>query len=88
MKKIMRLMKIVAITGALGLVVMLLLRWKLDDFGDPLLNAVYSGNIEKVVQLMETGADPNKSDSYGNTPLGLVVHQVLVDRLDDWIKAA
>ncbi len=33
--------------------------------------AVYHGNLESVKILMEAGADPNKQDNFGNTPLSL-----------------
>jgi ankyrin repeat protein len=74
MKKTIRFLKVVALLATVGLVALFVLRWKLDDFGDPLLNAAYSGNVKKVAQLLEAGEDPNKCDSYCNTPLTLAAH--------------
>ena len=39
------------------------------DFGDPLLNAAHIGNVRKISELLEAGADPNRSNSFGTTPL-------------------
>ena len=39
----------------------------MDDFGDAFLNAVYSGNIKKVSEMLEAGENPN----IGNTPLAI-----------------
>jgi ankyrin repeat protein len=69
-----RIAMVVAFIATMGLVALVVLRWKLDDFGDPLLNAAYSGNAKKVAQLLDAGYDPNTSDSYGNTPLTLAAH--------------
>jgi ankyrin repeat protein len=33
--------------------------------------AAYHGNLDAVKVLMEAGADPNKQDNFGNTPLSL-----------------
>lgn len=74
MKTIIRFMKILAVIVAAGMFLLLLFYWKLDDFGDPLLNAAYSGNVKKVARLLEAGEDANKSDSYGNTPLTLAAY--------------
>jgi len=46
----------------------------LDDFQDPLLNASRDGNVDTINELLASGVDPNKTDSYGNTPLSIAAH--------------
>ena len=41
-----------------------------DEFGDtPLNDAIYKNDIQKVKQLIVSGANVNRQDKYGNTPL-------------------
>jgi ankyrin repeat protein len=81
-RKIIR-RRTLALLGVMALLVMVgygmpwlmpSLNWltpSLKAFGDPLLNAAYFGNIRKVSEMLEAGADPNKRDSYNNLPLTL-----------------
>lgn len=64
----------IAVLAAIGVLALFAFHGALNNFGDPLLNASYSGNIKKVERLLQTGEDPNKADSYGNTPLTLAAH--------------
>lgn len=43
----------------------------LNDFEDDFLNAVWDGETETVVQMLNDGEDPNKQDYYGNNPMTL-----------------
>lgn len=46
----------------------------LNDFQDPLLNASRDGNVDVITELLASGIDPNRTDTYGNTPLSIAAH--------------
>lgn len=46
----------------------------LDNFGDVFLNAAYAGDIGKVETMLNAGENPNKRDSYGNSPMTLAAY--------------
>ena len=60
---------------AAGIVVVffgpLLFLGDLNDFEDDFLNAVWDGDVETVVKMLDEGENPNKQDSYGNNPMTL-----------------
>ena len=42
---------------------------RLGDFGDPLLNAAHTGDLDLVRDLLKSGKNPNLRDGFGNCPL-------------------
>ena len=47
-----------------------------NDYGDPLLNASYDGDVERVIRILDAGTSPNHSDSTGfHTPLTLAAYK-------------
>ena len=47
-----------------------------NDYGDPLLNAAYNGDVERVIRILDAGTGPNHSDSTGfHTPLTLAAYK-------------
>lgn len=46
----------------------------LNDFEDPLLNAVRDGDVATMSALLESGVSPDQSDSCGNTALTIAGH--------------
>ncbi|MHB0961505.1 MAG: ankyrin repeat domain-containing protein [Pirellulaceae bacterium] len=71
-------MKYIVTAVALVLVVAVIARaWvlaNLNDFGDPMLNAARDGDVPELRKLLANGADANRSDAYGNTPLSIAAH--------------
>ena len=45
-----------------------------NDLDDALMDAVYEGNLVKVKELVENGADVNAQGEYGDNPLGGAAH--------------
>jgi ankyrin repeat protein len=71
-------MKYVVTAVVLVLVVAIIARaWilaSLNDFGDPMLNAAQNGDVAGLRELLANGANANRSDAYGNTPLSVAAH--------------
>jgi len=71
-------MKYIVTAVALVLVVAIIaVTWRLanlNDFGDPMLNAARDGDVPGLRELLANGANANRSDAYGNTPLSIAAH--------------
>ncbi len=71
-------MKYVVTAMVLVLVVAIIARaWilvNLNDFGDPMLNAARDADVPGLRELLANGANANRSDAYGNTPLSIAAH--------------
>ena len=61
----------IIIATYMALVIFFSAKYDSDDFEDEFLNAVYGGDIKKVEEMLKSGENPNKRDSYGNNPLTL-----------------
>ena len=74
MKKRIGCLVIVVAVLAVGYGALWLTTRNLDDFQDDFLNAVYAGESAKVESMLTAGENPNKFDSYGNTPMTLAAY--------------
>lgn len=58
---------------------MLMSKDELTKLNQELLYATAEGNLKKVKELLNKGADVNTQDSMGNTPLHLIVKAICRD---------